>query len=238
MGTLLSRHQIEHAFPGLTRKGVDASRRREYNGNMSRQKEYETTPEEENYFRNILKLGTVAWIIIVALTILSLSGCAPSVIQRPDLGSVLNSNSAIKKNVSAAQGEINTVLKDNAIIARPDLTMDLVDASSQLVAAQDTIGQQQADIVAKQQQVDAVVKQGNDAIAAKNAMEPKHKRDIQALVAAWILCSLACILGPLIFKAYPALILFPTSLEAVVCSIAAFLICSGIAGLLIAFGFL
>lgn len=175
--------------------------------------------------------------IILAIA-LALCSCAPSVIKVPDLGTAIASNGAIKKNVATAQQDINTVLKDNAIIARPDLVMKLKDASGQLITAQTTIDQQKQGLGVLKNQIATVVAQGNEAIAAKNAMEPKHKRDIQALVVAWILCSLACILGPLIFKAYPVLVFFPTSLEAVVCSIAAFLICSGTAGLLVAFGFL
>lgn len=202
---------------------------------MSRKNECELDLDEVEFIIKI-KIFTVGAILIF-VCLLSCS-CAPSVIKTPDLSSALTSNAVIKKNVATAQQDINAVLKDNAIIARPDLTMDLEDANGQLISAQMTIASQSQDLTAKQKQIDTVVAQGNEAISEKNAMEPKHKRDIQALIVAWILCSLACILGPLIFKAYPALVFFPTSLEAVVCSIAVFLICSGVASLMVVFGIL
>jgi ribosome-associated translation inhibitor RaiA len=153
---------------------------------------------------------------------------------------VQKQSASIGQNVATAQTDINDALKQNADLVKPDMIMasELTDAQTQLSQAQITIKQQGGDLNAKQKQIDQVTAQGNSAIASLAAQAPKHKRDIEALVGAWIICSLACILGPLMLKAYPALIFFPEFVESTVCSLAAFLICSGVAGLLILFGVL
>ena len=191
--------------------------------------------EQERQDTNRIRFAAMvalAWMLFCTV------GCAPKVLTAPSLSQSVGMNAAIKKNVATAQQDINCVLKDNAIIDRPDLTLTLQNANGELIQASATIGQQAAELATNQKQIDQVTAEGNAAIAAKNAMEPKHKRDIDALVVAWMLCSLACLLGPLLFKSYPALIFFPDALEGTVCSIAAFLICSGVASLLILFGVL
>ncbi len=180
------------------------------------------------------------WLLILGSCLLSavMIGCAHGPLTSPSLASAQTSNASIKKSVATAQTDINQALKDAAGLARPDLTLTLEDAQGQLADATSVITAQATDLATKQKQIDQVTSQGNAAIADLAAQAPKHKRDIEALVGAWIICSLACILGPLLLKAYPALIFFPDFLESTVCSLAAFLICSGVAGLLILFGVL
>lgn len=167
-------------------------------------------------------------------------GCVHGPLTSPSLAGVQRQSASIKQNITKAQTDISAALKENASLVKPDMTLTLAldDAQTQLVSAQGTITQQAADLDTKQKQIDQVTAQGNSAIASLAAQAPKHKRDIEALVGAWVVASLACILGPLLLKAYPALIFFPDFLESTVCSMAAFLICSGIAGLLILFGVL
>lgn len=167
-------------------------------------------------------------------------GCAHGPLTSPSLASVQQQSASIKQNVTTAQTDINAALKQNAGLVKPDMIMasELTDAQAQLGQAQTTITAQAGTLNVKQKQIDQVTAQGNSAIASLAAQAPKHKRDIEALVGAWVICSLACILGPLLLKAYPALIFFPDFLESTVCSLAAFLICSGVAGLLILFGVL
>lgn len=167
-------------------------------------------------------------------------GCAHGPLTSPSLAAVQQQSASIKENVTTAQTDINAALKQNAGLVKPDMIMasELTDAQAQLGQAQTTITAQAGALNVKQKQIDQVTAQGNSAIASLAAQAPKHKRDIEALVGAWCIASLACILGPLLLKAYPALIFFPDFLESTVCSLAAFLICSGVAGLLILFGVL
>lgn len=169
-----------------------------------------------------------------------LIGCAHGPLTSPSLAAVQQQSASIKQNVTTAQTDINAALKQNAGLVKPDMIMasELTDAQAQLGQAQTTITAQATDLTTKQKQIDQVTAQGNDAIKAKAAMQPIQKRDRLALIYAWALASLACILGPLLLKAYPALIFFPDFLESTVCSLAAFMICSGVAGLLILFGVL
>src|ERR1700693_2097736 len=174
---------------------------------MSRKNECEWEAVEKADRRRVwFALGVAALFGIAFL----LCGCAHGPIAPVSLSSAVATNATIKKHVATAQQDINQVLKDNAIIARPDLTLELQDANGQLIAANDTILEQASDLAGKQNQIDAAVAQGNKAEVDLAATVPKHKRDIYALVATWILCSLACIIGPLLFNAYPALVFFPT----------------------------
>lgn len=183
-----------------------------------------------------------SWLLILGSCLISavMIGCAHGPLSSPSLAADQTQNASIGKNISTAQNDVSEALKENASLAKPDmtLTLELDDAQTQLVSAQGTITQQAADLDTKQKQIDQVTAQGNSAIAELAAEAPKHKRDVEALVGAWIVASLACILGPLVLKAYPALIFFPDFLESTVCSLAAFLICSGVAGMLILFGVL
>lgn len=184
-------------------------------------------------------MATLIRAAVITASVVFLTGCFPDgPLKTPDVSAAIASGAKTKEHVTAAKTDINQVLKDNAIIARPDLEAKLRDAEDNLTVANATIDSQSQDLEIRQKEIDKVTEEGNAAIAAKDAMEPKHKRDIQALVYVWVLCSLACILGPLIFKAYPALVFFPTSLEAVVCSFAAFCLCSGVVALLLVFGVL
>jgi len=69
---------------------------------------------------------------------------------------------SIKKNVTQAKGDITTVLKDTAIIARPDLTANLQDASTQLTLATSTSDLLNTDLQSKQAQIDDLTKDRND----------------------------------------------------------------------------
>lgn len=156
----------------------------------------------------------------------------------PSLGAAVKQSVAIKKNVTTARSDINEVLKDNAIIARPDLTADLRDADTQLIAANNTIDMQGAELASDQKEIDAVAAQGNAYKAQLDATVPKHKRDMWAILVAYLLGSFICAYGPLLFKAYPALIFFPDWLEGTVLAFAGVIVGSGLVGLAILFGVL
>ena len=151
---------------------------------------------------------------------------------------VATANKQIKTNVTNAKTDVNNVLKDAAIIARPDLTAALRDADAQLDMANATISQQATAISAVQKQADDAVTQGNAAVAALDATQPKHKRDLYALAFAYLFGAVLCAFGPLLFKAYPVLVFFPDFLESTVCAIAGFFVGSGIVGILLLFGVL
>lgn len=176
--------------------------------------------------------------ILLAIILFILTGCAHGPLVSPSLSSAMKSNVAIRANVTKARSDINSVLKDNAIIARPDLTLTLQDADGQLVAANATIGQQASELTDKQKEIDTVTAQGNAAIAAKNAMEPKHKRDLTALFILFALGALFYFLGPVICAAYPPLALIPSVFEGTASALAGGLLVSGIIGLLVLFGVL
>lgn len=165
-------------------------------------------------------------------------GCAHGPLTSPSLAEVQTQSASIGKSIAAAQTSVNQALKDSADIARPALNMDLRGAQAQLAQASQTNAQQAADLTAKQKQIDQVTAQGNAAIAELAAQAPKRKRDAIAALIGWALCSGACIGGPLLMDGYPPLEFIPVSLRAIVCSLAAFIILSGIASLLALFGVL
>lgn len=187
--------------------------------------------EDSNRFQFALTV-ICAWVCFV------LFGCAPHVLTSPSLDASRTQNAAIKQHVAKASADINQVLKDNALLSRPDLTLTLQDANGQLVAADVIIGQQASELNKKQSEIDSVTAKGNQAIEAYNATGPKHVRDLYALIFAWWIASFVGDFGPLIFKEYPILIFFPTWMESAVCSIAGFCVAAGVVSILILFGVL
>lgn len=177
---------------------------------------------------------------------LALAGCAHSShIETPSLSGAVDQNKQIDSHVKAAQKSVNTVLKDHAMELSAPALLQLKDAQGNLTEAGLVIAAQADQLKTKQVEVDKAVEQGNkaigerdNAIKAKDAMEPKHKRDLIAMAVLFILGSGLALAGPLIREGYLPLQIIPPAVAGLAASIAGGIVLAGLVGLMALFGVL
>lgn len=173
------------------------------------------------------------------LLTLAIVGCAPhSHLNAPSLSGALSQNKQIKSHVSKAHDDINTALKDAAVIAKPSLKFTLMDADGQLTLANAVIDTQAAELNTKQKQIDDVTSAGNRAIDAVNHFLVIHGRDIKWIIIAFGLGLPFYLSGPLIRDSYLPLQVIPPVIAGVITFIFGWLLFGGAVGLASVFGWL
>lgn len=169
----------------------------------------------------------------------ALVGCAPHAhLLAPSLSGALAQNKQIKSNIGKAHEDINTALKDAAVISKPSLKFTLMDADGQLTQADAVIDQQRSELNTKQKQIEDVTDLGNKAIDAVNHFLVIHGRDIKWIIISFGIGLPFYLAGPLIRDSYLPLQVVPPVVAGVATFVIGWLIFGGLVGLASIFGWL